>query len=259
MGAHVVMTGRGCREYEANRNILNILDKVMFYEGKCTRIDLAIDDRTGKLIPFNKIIESVRKGYISSRWKTSTEFIKRKVDDGSIIGHTVNIGSGKSKIYMRIYNKAMEQEQETPWTRIEMEIKDERAEVLQNILLFENEIGHIFAKILNNYIRFLQPTNDTNKSRWPTAPWWDNLLQEVDRVGLTRKPEDITVEDVREWVKKQVGLSLALLVLADGGAVDELYKIIHQGKDHLKEKHMRILYKAEQSNGNPGLNASGKI
>ena len=47
MGAHVVMTGRGCREYEANRNILNILDKVMFYEGKCTRIDLAIDDRTG--------------------------------------------------------------------------------------------------------------------------------------------------------------------------------------------------------------------
>lgn len=253
MGVHVALSGQGCREYESVHSILTLLDKVMLYDGKCSRIDIAMDDKGGNLIPFNKIIESVRKGHVSSRWKTSTEFIKRKLEDGSIIGHTINIGSGKSKIYMRIYNKALEQEKETPWTRIEMEIKDERAEVLQNILLFENEIGHIFARILNNYIRFLQPTNDSNKSRWPTAPWWLNLLKEVDRVSLTRKPGDRTIEDVREWIKKQVGPSLALLVLADGGAVDEIYKIIHQGKNRLREKHMRILNKTEQSDGNSRL------
>lgn len=259
MGVHVILSGQGCREYEAAHNILTLLDRVMLYNGKCTRIDIAIDDKGGNLIPFKKIIESVRKGYVSSRWKTSTEFIKRKLEDGSIIGHTVNIGSGKSKIYMRIYNKALEQGEETPWTRIEMEIKDERAEVLQNILLFENKIGGVFTKILNNYIRFLEPTKDSNKSRWPTARWWSNLLQEVDKLSLTRKPEDRTVEDVREWIKKQVGPSLALLVLADGGSVDEIYKIIHQGKKRLREKHIKILNKIEQSDSNSQLKSKEEI
>lgn len=245
MGVHVVMSGQGCREYEAVHSILTLLDKVMVYDGKCTRIDIAMDDKSGDLIPFEKIEESVHAGYIASRWKTSTEYIKRKLDDGYIIGHTINIGSGKSKIYMRIYNKAMEQGMDEPWTRIEMEIKDERAEVLQNILLFENTIGHVFAKVLNNYIRFLHPREDTNKARWPTASWWHRLLQEVARVGLTRKPEDKSVEDVREWVKQQVGPSLALLVLADGGAVDDLHKIVHQGKTRLKERHMRMLSQAD--------------
>ncbi|NLL18559.1 MAG: replication initiation factor domain-containing protein, partial [Clostridia bacterium] len=141
----------------------------------------------------------------------------------------------------RIYDKALEQGQTTPWIRIEMEIRDERAQSLQDILLFETQIGQVFAKIINNYIRFLEPNEDKNRSRWPTAAWWDNLIGEIGKISLTRKPEDRTVEDVRSWVKQQVGPSLAVLVIADDGALDDIIRTIMEGKTRLKDKHMRIL------------------
>lgn len=241
MGIHVILTGRGCREYEAGSTLLELLDRIMLYDGKCTRIDMAMDDKSGSLIPFEEIKAAVKAGTISSRWKTSTEYVKRKLKDGEITGHTINIGSRKSKMYMRIYDKALEQGQDTPWIRIEMEIRDERAQSLQDILLFENNIGQVYAKIINNYIRFLDPNEDTNRSRWPTAPWWENLIREIGKISLTRKPEDRTVEDVRCWVKQQVGPSLAVLVIADDGALDDIIRTIMEGKTRLKDKHMRML------------------
>jgi phage replication initiation protein len=241
MGVHVILSGWGCREYEVSSTILELMDRIMLYDGNCTRIDMAMDDKTGEIIPFEKIKKSIRQGYVSSRWKTSAEYIKRKLNDGEIIGQTVTVGSRKSKMFMRIYDKAMEQGIESPWIRIEMEIRAERAEKLQNILLFEDNIGRVYARIINNYIRFLEPSSDSNRSRWPTAPWWENLIREIGKLSLTRKPADRTVEDVREWVKQQVGPSLALLVLADGGAVDDIIATIVEGQSRLKEKHMRIL------------------
>lgn len=249
MGVHVLLSGQGCREYEAVRDLLKLLDKIMLYDGKCTRIDMAMDDKTGEVIPFERIRDAIIQGYVSSRWKTSTEYVKRQLLDGEIIGHTINIGSRKSKMFMRIYDKAMEQggrmdptgNGSDSWIRIEMEIRDSRAEKLQDILLFNTNVGQVYAQIINNYIRFLQPTNDSNRSRWPTAAWWTSLIQEVERLSLTRQPEDRTVEDVRDWVKQQIGPSLALLVLADGGSYDDILDTIVAGKARLKEKHFRML------------------
>jgi phage replication initiation protein len=246
MGIHVILSGKGCREYETDSTLLELLDRIMLYDGKCTRIDMAMDDKTGDIIPFDKIIEAIQEGTVSSRWKTSTELIKRKLHDGEIVGRTINIGSRKSKMYMRIYDKALEQGQDTPWYRIEMEIKDERAENLQSILLFESQIGQVFAKIINNYIRFLEPNEDSNRSRWPTAPWWEKLIQEIGKTSLTRKPEDRTVEDVREWVRQQVGPSLALLFIADDNSLEDIMRTIYAGRARLKEKHMRLLSKTKK-------------
>lgn len=241
MGVHVILSGKGCREYEAYSTLLELMDRIILYDGKCTRIDMAMDDKTGTLIPFDKIKESIRKGNVVSRWKTSTEHIKRKLQDGEIIGHTINVGSRKSKMFLRIYDKAMEQGLDIPWYRMEMEIRDDRAQTLQDILLFENQIGRVYSGIISNYIRFLEPTNDSNRSRWPTAPWWDNLIQAIDKISLTRRPEERTVEDVRNWVKQQVGPSLALLVMADDGALDDIIQTIIVGKTRLREKHLRLL------------------
>jgi len=241
MGIHVILSGKGCREYEADSTLLELLDRIMLHDGKCTRIDMAMDDKSGKIIPFEEIKKAVKAGTISSRWKTSTEYVKRKLNDGEIIGHTINIGSRKSKMFLRIYDKALEQGQDTPWVRIEIEIRDERAQTLQNILLFEDQIGQVYAKIINNYIRFLEPTDDSNRSRWPTAAWWSNLIGEIGKTSLTRKPEDRTVEDVRSWVKQQVGPSLAVLFIADDGSLEDIMRMIMVGKTRLREKHMRLL------------------
>ncbi len=49
------------------------------------------------------------------------------------------------------------------------------------------------------------------------------------------------MEDVRSWVKQQAGPSLAVLVIADDGALDDIIRTIMEGKTRLKDKHMRIL------------------
>ncbi len=241
MGVHVIMTGQGCREYETRGDILELLDKVMYHDGKCTRIDLAIDDKTGEIIEFDEMVKSVKKGHVISKWRISTEIIKRNLQDGSIIGHTINFGSRSSKVYMRVYDKAMQQELDTPWYRMELEIKDDRAEVLQWILLFEDEIGKTVAGIINNYIRFVIPADDTNKSRWPTAPWWKELIRATNVVKLTRKPEEKDIEEVREWVRHQIGPTLAMIVMYDEGELGPILDIISAGRHRMKDKHYRMI------------------
>ena len=46
---------------------------------------------------------------------------------------------------------------------------------------------------------------------------------------------------MRAWVKQQVGPSLAVLVMADDGAIDDIIETITEGKTRLKLKHMRLL------------------
>lgn len=245
MGVHVILTGKGCREYESTGELLELMDRVMFYNGVCTRIDLAVDDKTGEIIKFKEMLKFANKGHVISKWKTTTEIIKRELKDGKIIGHTLSIGSRSSKIYLRIYDKAMEQGITTPWYRMELEIKDDRAEVLQNILLFETGVGRVFSGILNQYIRFVIPSSDKNKSRWETAKWWTDLVNSVDKVKLTRIPEEKTIEEVRQWIKKQIGPTLAMLMIHDEGDMTNLLKIIHSGKYRLKQKHFQILKNAQ--------------
>ena len=64
MGVHVILSGQGCREYEADCNLLKLLDQVMLYDGKCTRIDMAMDDKTGEIIPFGRIQDAICQGYV---------------------------------------------------------------------------------------------------------------------------------------------------------------------------------------------------
>ena len=189
------------------------------------------------------MISSAKRGNVISKWKTSTEILKRELRDGKIIGHTLSVGSRSSKIYLRIYDKAMEQRVAGPWYRIELEIKDERAEILQTILLFETGVGRVISGILNQYIRFVIPSNDTNKSRWKTAPWWTRLVASMDKLQLTKKPQEKSIEEVREWVKKQIGPTLAMLMIYDEGDMTQLFQTINSGKRRLKQKHMQIIQK----------------
>ncbi|NMB32723.1 MAG: replication initiation factor domain-containing protein [Clostridium sp.] len=249
MGIHVILTGKGCREYESTGKLLELMDRIMVNDGVCTRIDLAVDDKTGDLIKFNEMIRSANSGYVISKWKTSMEIIKRELKDGNIIGHTLSIGSRSSKMYLRIYDKAMEQNQDLAdkWYRMELEIKDDRAEVLQNILLFETGVGRVISGILNQYIRFVKPGNDKNKSRWEAEKWWTDLVDSMDKLTLTKRPEDKSIEEIRDWVNKQIGPTLAMLMLYDEGDLEGLFKIINSGKHRLKQRHLRILQNSQRA------------
>src|SRR5699024_9326457 len=80
MGVHIIISGQGCRQYETENNLIGLIDRINKVEGKVTRIDLALDDIKGDLIPFEKMLQDIITGNIASRWKTTTEMNKRTTD-----------------------------------------------------------------------------------------------------------------------------------------------------------------------------------
>lgn len=241
MGVHVVMSGKGCRYYETAHSILDLIKRINENEGKVTRMDLALDDTSGETIPFKRLVKDIAAANIISRWKDNTEIIKRSNKDAAIKGHTINIGSRTSKIFLRIYDKALEQHIDGIWFRMELEIKNEFAEELQKILTVENA-GEVFSKLINNYMRVVIPSDtDSNKARWKTQPYWLKLLKITDSMKLTRLKEDKTIDDKKQWILEQCGPTMALCVMNDEGDLQFIYDSITSGVSRLKEKHLKLL------------------
>lgn len=241
MGVHVILTGTGCRLYETFHPLIELIESINVYEGKLTRIDIALDDRSGDLIKFNHLLDDIKKGNIVSKWKTSLEIIKRDLN-GNKLGESINVGSRTSNTYLRIYDKALEQNlQGEIWYRIELEIKKTNAETIQNLLTADNA-GLLMRGILNNYMRMVVPNkNDINKSRWKTRPYWDKLIGDVDKVRLTQAGEEKTIAQIKSWVERQVGSSLALIAIHEQGELTFLEQIITEKSKTLSAKHRRIL------------------
>ena len=93
MGTHVIITGKGCRLYENKNSLTYLIDRLNKYDCKVTRIDLAIDDKSGNTIALEKILTDVREGNTVSRWKNSLELTQRELKNGKINGQTINLGS----------------------------------------------------------------------------------------------------------------------------------------------------------------------
>ncbi|HZW68992.1 MAG TPA: replication initiation factor domain-containing protein [Pseudogracilibacillus sp.] len=261
MGIHIIMSGTGCRFYEQKKNLREMMANVMAIEEhyKFTRIDIAIDDRSGELINFKKITKAEDEETISSLWYKTTYLREKRIADGIVLGRTLYFGSMKSKIFMRVYDKHLEQkkrlqhnkrEDTTPlkeyveWTRMEVVFREQRAQLLSRYLLETDDIGLLLKGTLKNYIRFLQKpkkSNDMRKRRWKTAPWYEKLLGDVEKLKLTVKPAEKSIEDMKEWINKQISPTIAAIMTANEGEIDWLYDLIINGSTRLKAKHKQAI------------------
>lgn len=243
MGTHVILSGKGCRTFERNEPIISLIERIKEYENKCTRIDIAIDDKEGNIIDLKKITHDIKNANVVSKWKTSLERTKRNLKDGQIVGKTIEIGSRSSELFLRIYDKAMEQKIDGKWARMEVEVKGRKAVNLQNRLTIGN-VGEIATGLINNYIRIVQPNKkDVNKSRWETKPYWKKIINTTEKVSLSQKKEDATLEDIEKWIEKQVAPTLATIVMAKGGDMEYIYDQLGKGSKRLKAKHRSIINK----------------
>lgn len=250
MGIHTIITGTGCRVYEQSRGIRELLIMVIDQvpESKFTRIDLAIDDHQDKLINYDRIQSAALNNMFTSRWSKWDELNSRSCTNGAYLGRTMYFGSQKSDIFMRIYDKKLERmanngenaENLCAWTRLEVVFKKDRAQLLAKHLTNGDDIGLVLRETLNNYIRFLDnpKKSDTNKARWPTADWWQELLGDVGKLKLTILPLERTVEQMQEWVDKQIAPTLSTLMMAYDGDLSWVYRTIHHGMSHMKSKHV---------------------
>ncbi len=247
MGIFVNLSGTGCRCFESygsgNWGLLlaelftvgsDQLQDVRHYN--ITRIDLAYDDHVG-VLDILEIEHDVRhRNYVSK--STYSKIIWSDKQDCDIQGLSIQIGSNRSQIKIRIYDKAAEQaaklyhESEKKikidltgihWVRCEMQLRDERATAAAKLLVDYANIGPIVSGILRNYLTFRTPTSDTNKSRWPVAPYWEKMLLNMDKIPLWISPgEEYSFSKTCHWMIKQYGQ--AIVVLDYLGQLDEVRK-----------------------------------
>jgi len=161
---------------------------------------------------------------------------------------------------LRIYDKAAEQARKArsyrerdakmlafgQWVRVELECKGAFADALARAYFAEGSaavIGQIARRV-----RFAMPaSDDSNRARWITAPWWAELLGSV-KPGpslLAGEKPTATIENMKAWIELQAGPTLATCLEADGGDLAWLAEMAARSHARMKSKHLAALAMAD--------------
>lgn len=214
MGICLDISGKGCREFEniPGNDWLKFLHDICDRDFKTTitRLDLAYDDHIGTLDLY-RIAQDVKdRNYTSPSKKASIFWSDDQKHD--VQGLTVYVGSKKSDVLVRIYDKAAEREfgDERHWVRCEIQLRHDRCIAAAAEILKHQHVGRTAAGILRNYLMFREPqSEDTNRSRWPVADYWDNVLLDMERVRLWISPgEPYNFSKTELHLIKQYGQAL---------------------------------------------------
>lgn len=230
MGTCFEMSGQGCRLFEeiSNISIPELFKRCKAADCHFTRIDIAYDD-FNYCIPINNIIHDIHKFNWVSR---VSEF--RVEEHAGHAGQTVYIGSRSSALFLRIYDKKFERSaDDIPyWFRLEMQIKQHKADdFIDKYLSGKWTIGELFFGVLDNFVRFVEPTeNDSNKRRWNKRQYWIKLLGDIERIKLaTPKTTEYNLKRCKNFVYNTAANSVECLINYMG--------VVPFLKEMIKNKH----------------------
>ena len=234
MGICVSMSGNGCRAFETmsklgakdKQGAQSVAFPALFRllaadeTANVSRIDIACDDREGYL-NMDKIIDRTRSNEINSRLLRRT--INFSLNGKDKAGATVYIGAPSSEFRVRIYDKALEQGVDGYWVRVELVMRSANANAfVEDITNFEN-VSKLAAQVINDKFSFIE-RDDSNISRCTVCEWWQNFVDELDKVRLvSREVIQHGVERIRGWTENQVGPSLYILMKTMG--IMDIYSI----------------------------------
>ncbi|MCL2842604.1 MAG: replication initiation factor domain-containing protein, partial [Oscillospiraceae bacterium] len=209
-GVFLEMRGKGCRVFEAilqsqSRSWYDFFDSCLAKGGQATRLDIAVDDTIG-LLSIPELIEKRKQGLVDfgrvqlvdCYTSTLPDSLLEEAEAGtSDMGHTMNVGSPKGPIRFCLYEKSYEQakKQGVPLgsiggvkNRVEMRLRDDRAQQAIGHLAASRDISAIAFGILNERLRFFTPDQRD-------CPKWRRFAgEDWDKIALTTKPEAYTDE-----------------------------------------------------------------
>ena len=243
----VEFSGQGCRLFDevSKKDWFDIFYEIVADEESynITRLDIAYDDKN-KLLNLKTIYrEVIKQNYISKFRSWST------IDSDK--GQTVYIGSVTSDIRLTFYDKARERKREIEghWIRLEMRLRNEKAvEFIKN--LNNNFIGDVFVSVINHYLRFVIPSEDTNKQRWKTRKWWLKFLDTTKKISLwTKCDREYNLARCEDYVYKQCGNALDTLINIKG--VERLLDELEKNKP--SEKNIKYIKLEKEHKANEGI------
>lgn len=202
MGVWVEMSGQGCRTFESLSSVgwEGIFSFIRESGLKITRLDVAYDDHSGILNIRDIVDDTLNEMFVSKSDCTDVRLSSNR----RIKGTTVIVGSPQSRVLIRIYDKAAERgKPDEHWIRCEMQLRDDRAVQFTKIPL---PIGQAYAGVLLNYLRYVEPGEDSNKWRWPMRDYWCNLVEDAERISIYQSPGmEYNEERCKRYVVNQAG------------------------------------------------------
>ena len=211
--------------------------------GQVTRLDLAVDDKGCAFYTCEEVCNIFQNGLYTSRFKTY-DFVF-KGGKGFCSGRTLYLGSRKSELFIRIYDKQLEQNSKKkgavsfPWVRWEIQLKGARANVVSLLLVGGGTLSDITLGILSNYLRIIIKDN-VRDSRCSTDPKWKAFLDGVKKIRICSPKVEKTIDDKRNWLKKQVAPTLAGLYEIDGD-LSFIYECIDSGRMRLSKELLDMI------------------
>lgn len=241
MGFHIRLGGRALAEVD---NVVGLCEFVHEIGGHATRCDTALDSPE---LDIDQIRQSCAAGNFTSRFKSHKDEAYRKHTTGApeSSGRTIEFGSRFSDCFVRIYDKRLEilsrgEDDPGPLTRVEFEWKGDKADEVMGLII-RGDMATLRG-IMLSYLCFRDPTEDTNKTRWPISPWWDAFMGYVERVsGYFATKDKRTFDDILAWLRLQCGPSLAMVLEVTGGDLEELTALASDGRQRWGPRHRAMM------------------
>lgn len=251
MGCHVEMTGQGCRLYEGHfpeAPWQNLFQTIFAANGNFTRLDIAIDNVDGALT-LDKIGNALQHhdSFIRTQFGEWRRILKGSFEKGGqITGDTIYLGSSKSHIQFRIYDKAQESGVVGHWIRFELQLRNKRAHEAARLFASGESIGVLATGIINTYFAIIID-DDSNKSRCSLQSWWSEWLQSTEKIRLSTEQAIKLVSDTMGFIKRQYAPSLAMIKKHLGGVPFKAFvqEVLEDGKERMSAKHKKILAASE--------------
>lgn len=217
MGICVSMSGAGCRYFESNLKdgefcenaevwvqFLRRLRELNFkgYAVNISRIDIAADDKASGgedfLLDLDNVESCSNAREFVSQFRHMENYTSKHIMTGKITGRCIYFGSIKSAVCCRFYDKLAEQRMKyakdaaklkeldgvTHWVRMEFVFKKKQAIKLVNAICDSPDFALFYAKLVNGYVRFVDPDND-NVTRCTMKSWWRRFIGTLEHANLS--------------------------------------------------------------------------
>ena len=217
--------------------------------GKTRRLDVAFDDQVG-ILDLDTVGRALDERLFTARWRDYEYYRSRK---RGVVGETYRLGSGRSDTLLRVYDKRAERLQKgfedqvegvSHWIRVELQLRRDWAfAAAEKVKTRGRGVWVHLRGVLAGMVEFKERGLDSNRARWPVAPWWARFLGAVSKAYLVVPEKVKTLQEKQAIFELQNGPSMAVFVEALGfdGAWGFLYGVAERGGSRMGARHELVV------------------
>lgn len=226
--------------------LCSLLKDILDKGGQISRLDLAVDDIGCTYYSLAELRDIFHDGLYVSKFRKYKEVFES--DKISCTGSTIYLGSPKSEMMIRIYDKQLEQNSakkaniQTPWTRWEIQLRKERATVASAVLASGSALSSVTLGILSNYLRIIVRDN-VRDTRCSSDSKWIAFLDGIKKLRISQPVREKTLDDKRAWLMKQVAPTLAAIHRYDND-LSFVYTLLKSGSMRISGDLVQMLQKS---------------